>query len=320
MIRLSTHRGVILRFFMNGLRLGLAAAVFLPGIVAAVNANAQGVAAIVIRMDDRSLPAGSASLPAGMQQALASALGVTSTMGERTRDGAFTLDLSTPLAVDATRAALNRIRSMPGVLYANEAPGAPAPATTGRPTDRLIVKYRDASPSSTTRAGTPLAAARIERISALAGVPVAWMRAGHDGYDVLRMLQRLPIARVEAIAATIAQDADVEYAQPDYIRTRQVVPTDPCYASARRRRLQQWLPVGPVRPGRRHQHAGCVEHHHGFGRHQCRGDRHRRTVQPSRPRRTVRRRLRHDRRLRGRQRRPADALHLVGTGAGVHQP
>ncbi len=232
MIRLSTHRGVILRFFMNGLRLGLAAAVFLPGIVAAVNANAQGVAAIVIRMDDRSLPAGSASLPAGMQQALASALGVTSTMGERTRDGAFTLKLSTPLAVDAARAALNRIRSMPGVLYANEAPGAPAPATTGRPTDRLIVKYRDASPSSTTRAGTPLAAARIERISALAGVPVAWMRAGHDGYDVLRMLQRLPIARVEAIAATIAQDADVEYAQPDYIRTRQVVPTDPCYASA----------------------------------------------------------------------------------------
>ena len=69
----------------------------------------------------------------------------------------------------------------------------------------------------------------------LAGQSLAWLRGAHDGGNVLQMLQRLPIGQVEAIAARIAQEPDVDYAQPDYIRTAQLVPTDPCYASAEHR-------------------------------------------------------------------------------------
>lgn len=201
-------------------------------LIAPAAASAQAVDAIVVKVQDRLLPPGALALPDAMQQTVQSALGLPFASGGRTRDGAFKLVLPAALDQEAARAAINRIRLAPGVLYANVAPGAPVPATTGLPTDRLIVKYKDASLSTIASAGQPLDRARVGRLAALAGVPLAWSRGGHDGSNVLQMLQRLPIGEVEAIAARIAQESDVDYAQPDYIRTAQLVPTDPCYASA----------------------------------------------------------------------------------------
>ncbi len=169
---------------------------------------------------------GAANVPTTFKASLESALGMSATVVGRTRDGAFQLRLATPVEPVAARAALNRVRLDAGVLYANAAPPAPVAATTGRPTDRLIVKYRQ-GPATLRAAGLPLDASRMTRLAATAGIALAWRRAAHDGADVLQMLHRLPIAEVEAIAARIALDPDVDYAQPDYIRTRQLVPPIP---------------------------------------------------------------------------------------------
>ncbi len=217
---------------MKSIRRWMTAACCALGLLAPVAASAQAVDAIVVKVQDEMLAPGALELPDAMQRTVQAALGVPFAPGARTRDGAFTLVLPAALDHDAARAAINRIRLDPGVVYANVAPGAPIPATAGRPTDRLIVKYKDAALSSIARTGLPLDAARVRGLEGLAGVPLAWSRGGHDGSNVLQMLQRLPIDEVEAIAARIAQQPDVDYAQPDYILTAQLVPTDPCYASA----------------------------------------------------------------------------------------
>ncbi|MFO1316828.1 MAG: S8 family serine peptidase [Burkholderiales bacterium] len=186
------------------------------------------VGAIAIKLGDRAIDV----LPAPMRATVEVAFGVPVMPGSRTRDGAFVLLLPAPVSDEAARAALSRVRLDPAVLYAGVAPGAPVPATTGRPTDRLIVKYRDAVAPQL--AGTSAApdAARLERLSAAAGTPVSWRRTAHDGAYVLQMLARLPVQDAEAAAARIALEPGVVYAQPDYIATAKVVPTDPCYASA----------------------------------------------------------------------------------------
>ena len=209
-------------------RSGMLAAALLASLLAAPLACAEGVAAIAVKLRDPSAAAPGAALPGSTLAAVESAFGMPLAAGGRTRDGAFVLVPAAPVAVDAARAALNRVRLDPAVLYANAAPGAPAPATSGRATDRLIVKYRDADGAAPATVST----FRLDRAGAAAGMPVTWMRRGADGAHVIQMLARRPIAEVEAVAARIALDADVEYAQPDYIRVANVVPTDPCYASA----------------------------------------------------------------------------------------
>ena len=205
-----------------------AVAATLAALLLATPVSAEGVAAIAVKLRDPATAAAGAPLPAATLAAAVDAFGMPLAAGGRTRDGAFVLVPASPLSVDGARAALNRLRLDPSILYANAAPGAPAPATTGRPTDRLIVKYRDVD--GTTPQTVDLT--RIERVSTAAGMPVAWTRRGADGAHVIQMLARRPVAEVEAVAARIAQDADVEYAQPDYIRVANLVPTDPCYASA----------------------------------------------------------------------------------------
>ncbi len=194
-------------------------------------ATAADVGAVVVKLDERRGPEGTSDLPASLTESLRAALGVPFAATGRARNGAFTLALATPLPIDAVRAALNRVRLDPRVLYANAATDAPAPVTGGLPTSRIIVRYRGARGAVAGAAAAPPDAARMDRLASAAGGPLAWLRSAHDGADVLQMLQRLPVGDVEAIAARIAQDPDVDYAQPDYIRTKQAAPADPCYAS-----------------------------------------------------------------------------------------
>jgi serine protease len=217
------------RFVTSMLRWLLAATCAL-GAVAPISAAGAGatIDAIVVKFNAGAVP----STDAAVEQAVQTATGLALTTSGRTRDGAFRLVFPTPLDLDAARAAINRVRLEAAVLYANVAPGAPLPDTTGRPTDRLVVKYRDATRTAIAAAGIALAPNDVDRLTIVAGRPVAWLRGAPDGANVLQMMQRLPIAEVEAIAARIALESDVDYAQPDYIRTAQLVPTDPCYASA----------------------------------------------------------------------------------------
>ena len=223
-------------------RLARAALVLWIGLTAAfaveAAAPAGSIESIVIKYRDEALSPAANVLPDYEMYALASALRSGFAVTGRSRDGAFQIALNPPLPLDEARAALNRVRMDSGILYANVTPG-PATRTAflksmapGLPTDRIIVKYKDPAQVDATRHGAPLSQDQVDRLSTLIGQVVAFLRGTADGGNVLEFLQRLPVAQMEAIAAIIAAQPDVEYAQPDYIRTAKLQPTDPCYASA----------------------------------------------------------------------------------------
>ncbi|MEP7275441.1 MAG: S8 family serine peptidase [Betaproteobacteria bacterium] len=228
MIRLP-HRGIALCAFAASLCL-------VDGIALAADAQ---IDRLVVKWRD-SVARQASPLTFERRNATANALRTGFDTGPTTRDGAVYLMLQPPLPVDAARAALNRLRLDGAVLYANLAPsGAAERAAVGAkaaalspPTDRLIVKYKAVDATTSASAGDVPSQLQLGRLSALAGTPVSFLRTMHDGAQVMRMLQQLPIAQVEAIAARIAAQPDVEFAQPDYIDRIAAIPTDPCYASA----------------------------------------------------------------------------------------
>lgn len=81
-------------------------------------------------------------------------------------------------------------------------------------TDRLIVKFR-----STKAAGQPVAmsATKLQALGNRAGLPLAHLRGMATGAQILRLPNRMTLSEANAVAATLAQDPDVEYAEPDRI-------------------------------------------------------------------------------------------------------
>jgi serine protease len=199
------------------------------------------VGEIVVKYRDDSLPKGIASLPDAEMQALAKAIQSGFAESGRASDGSFRILLNPPLSVDAARAALNRVREDRAVMFASVA-REPAPAADlrmraktrdlSRPTDRLIVKYRDPAMTALGLSNQALPAREVTRLGALAGMALAPVRPMADGAQVVRLLQRTPVDVVEQMAANIAAQPDVEWAQPDYIDQAMVGPNDPCYGSA----------------------------------------------------------------------------------------
>jgi serine protease len=194
----------------------------------------------VVRYRDAVVTGTATTLPSAQVQKIGEALQSGFVETTRTRDGSFQIALVPPLAIDAARSALNRLRVDPDVLYASFAPpprntlsvnaDSSAPPLSP-PTNRLIVKFIDAASRSAAIAGVPPDQPQLERLSALAGTPVAFVRYMHDGATVLRLMQTMPIDQVERIAERIAAEPDVEFAQPDYINQIHLVPNDPCYPS-----------------------------------------------------------------------------------------
>ncbi len=94
-------------------------------------------------------------------------------------------------------------------------------------TDRLIVKYRDASstkaPSAAQMDSTRVAANRQ-------GVKLSHLRRMGLGADVIKLDRHLPWARVRQLADELkAGDASVEYAEPDRIVYPMMTPSDTYY-------------------------------------------------------------------------------------------
>ncbi|MEP7183150.1 MAG: S8 family serine peptidase [Betaproteobacteria bacterium] len=208
---------------------------------AAPAATVATIEAVVVKFRDDAVPPALVSLRPQDLDRLASRLQIGFMPLGRALDGSFRLALQPTLPVEDARAALNRLRLDPGMLWAEFArPDAVTAAastlaksaTVARPTNQMIVRYRDPARSSAARAGAPIDQAQVGRFAALAGQPLAWLRAGHDGSGILRLFRFLPADTVAAIAARIAQEPDIEYAQPDYIKDVSLVPTDPCYPSA----------------------------------------------------------------------------------------
>ncbi len=90
-------------------------------------------------------------------------------------------------------------------------------------TDRLIVKQRPGQPTLND-------SARRQALGLHAGATLAPQRRLAGGAEVVRLPASLPLAEVEAMAARLAAQPGVEYAEPDYRRHIALVPNDARYA------------------------------------------------------------------------------------------
>ena len=194
------------------------------------------VSTIVVRFNESMLDPAAAAMPAGLQWWLESQLGAGFRIEGRTRDGGFRIALSSALTVDEARAAVNRARMDGRVLYAAIAPPVGTTAipdvidpALSPPTDRLVVRFRGVAQQSAALAGIPPDQLQVDRLASVAGAALAFRRYMHDGAAVMQLMQRTPIADVERMAARIAAQPDVDFAQPDYIDQIQLTPNDTCY-------------------------------------------------------------------------------------------
>jgi len=88
-------------------------------LVAPVRAAEVMIDTLTIRLRDDALPAGALRLSAAQRAALGAVLRNSVTENGRTRDGALRLTLAHPVSFMEARAAINRVRMQPEVLYAS---------------------------------------------------------------------------------------------------------------------------------------------------------------------------------------------------------
>ncbi len=103
--------------------------------------------------------------------------------------------------------------------------GTVAPVTTAREqmVGRLIVKLRAPTASELV---SPMAASRVQALSATAGVGMKSVRAMAGSATLLALDTPLPLSEARAVAARLARDAAVEYAEPDVMLKIAVTPND----------------------------------------------------------------------------------------------
>ena len=103
--------------------------------------------------------------------------------------------------------------------------GARAAAPAGRPTDQLIVKYREGALQRRQGAlSLPQAAATMARLA----VQIRERRTLGNGAQVLKLSRALSPDEATRLARDLmADDAAIQYAEPDRLMTRQAMPTDP---------------------------------------------------------------------------------------------
>lgn len=101
----------------------------------------------------------------------------------------------------------------------------------GGSTNQLIVKYNIDFVSAKGRASADLSSAKLADLSLRTGAPLHFVRATALGAHVLKLDKMMKLADVERMAAQIALDPAVEYAQPDYVKVAYATPNDPQYSS-----------------------------------------------------------------------------------------
>ncbi len=200
-------------------------------------AGATTIHTVLIRLRDDAASMAAAIMPTAALAGIANQLRTGIVESGRTADGAFRLTLVPALAVDAARAAVNRVRMLPGIVYADASASATAPspraksALDRRPLQRLIVKFKDPAQSLRAQRNLPLGAAQLDQIGVAAQQPAAHERAMGGGEYLVRLLKAVPRAELEAVAARIAALPDVAFAQVDDLKFPTAVPNDPLYAN-----------------------------------------------------------------------------------------
>jgi serine protease len=102
----------------------------------------------------------------------------------------------------------------------------PALARSAEPgTAQLIVKFRDRGLRAPLSPGQRVAALAHE-----AGMPLAHRRPMAAGADVVALFRALPMPEARALAARLATNSEVEFAEADGVRRAALVPNDPMIA------------------------------------------------------------------------------------------
>ena len=100
---------------------------------------------------------------------------------------------------------------------------------TSLPTDRIIMKYKDSVRLSAldVLAGS----ARMQALNAAAGTSLSYDRAMSGDAHVLKLSGRMPITQVQTVAERISRLPEVDYAEPDILLQKTVVPNDPLWGT-----------------------------------------------------------------------------------------
>jgi serine protease len=121
-----------------------------------------------------------------------------------------------------------------GVAPEAEAAGA---SHTILDTDRLIVKYKDATVGAAARVATAMTAGRqaiADRAGQQLGLRLQALRSTATGAHVFKIDRKVSVKEAAALAREMmARDTMIEYAEPDLIMRKMATPTDPMYT-------QQW--------------------------------------------------------------------------------
>ena len=104
--------------------------------------------------------------------------------------------------------------------WSQSSEGLPEPLT-----QRLIVKFRS-QPAAGIEPESEHDRARVSRLAAERGVPLAYVRPMALGAHVIALDRPVPLSQARAIARRLAGQADVEFIQPDRRKRAQFVPND----------------------------------------------------------------------------------------------
>ena len=102
---------------------------------------------------------------------------------------------------------------------------------------RLIVKLRDEAGVAGTAA---VRASQLREVEAVAGVPLEHLRELTGGASLVRLPQAMPLSQARALANRLASDPSVQYAEPDILMKKAVVPNEPRFSE------WQWTLMAPT--------------------------------------------------------------------------
>ena len=88
---------------------------------------------------------------------------------------------------------------------------------------RMIVKFREGGSATALAAGN----ARIQKLQSATGPGVKHVRDLAGGASLMSLGAPMPLSQAKAVAARLAADPEVEYAEPDVMMKKAAVPDDP---------------------------------------------------------------------------------------------
>ena len=136
------------------------------------------------------------------------------------------LALTAALAASVSMALPSSTSKMTAKHAALQGMTSPQIAPREQIVSRLIVKLRNPNAGEMVR---PLAVSRMQSLSASAGVGMKSLRAMAGNASLVALDKPLPLSEAKAVAARLTLDPQVEYAEPDIMMKRLLVPTEQRY-------------------------------------------------------------------------------------------